>query len=120
MPIGDPRLCAVQEGGEYYSSVDADLGGFLQVFVVSDTVVESAKRAASLGQSVVDLFANLVSRSLCQLSYNDFFYSCLMTRMFLHSVNTLNCKLLQKKKDHHRNAFAKSVYVNGRTSVFHP
>ena len=68
------------------------------MFVVSDTIVESAKSAVSLGQSVVDLFANLVSQSLCQFSYNDFFYSCLMTRMFLHSVNALNCQLLQKKK----------------------
>ena len=43
-------------------SVDADLGGFLQVFVVPDTIVESVECAVSLGQSVVDLFVKLCVR----------------------------------------------------------
>ena len=63
--VCDPRLRAVQEGGQYHSSVDADLGVFLQVFVIPDTVVESAESTVCLCQSVVYIFINLCIRGDC-------------------------------------------------------
>ena len=53
------RLRAVQEGGEYDGSVHADLGALLQRIVVPHSVIQSAKSAACLGQSVVELPVDL-------------------------------------------------------------
>ena len=51
--VGYPWLRAVQQGGEYDGSIDADLSALLQMLVVPYSFVESAKSAVCLGQSVV-------------------------------------------------------------------
>ena len=56
--VSDPRLGAIQEGGLYHGSVHTDLCGFLQVLVVPDATVKSAKSTACLCQSVVHLFVD--------------------------------------------------------------
>ena len=48
-----PWFIAVQEGGEYDGSIEADLSALLQMFVVPYSFVESAESALYLGQSVV-------------------------------------------------------------------
>lgn len=59
MVMGDPRLRAVQEGGQYDGSVSADLCAVLQVFVVPDSFVQSAESTVCFCKSVVNLLVDL-------------------------------------------------------------
>ena len=57
--VGYPWLRAVQQGGKYNGSIDADLSALFQMLVVSNSFVESAKTTVYLGQSVVYFPVNL-------------------------------------------------------------
>ena len=57
--VCNPGLRPVEKGSEYYCPVDSDFGLGLQVFVVPDPFVQSAKGAVGFGESVVNLLVDL-------------------------------------------------------------
>ena len=59
--VGHPWLKAIQQGGEYDGSIDADLRALLQMLVVPYSFVESAESAVYRSQSVVYFLSILAS-----------------------------------------------------------